>query len=62
MRQLKITSFVVLLAFVAFNIAFADVSIEERRAAKDAISITIPVRKVLPAVMAITPVSPPTLS
>jgi hypothetical protein len=26
-----------LLAFVAFNIAFADVSIEERRAAKDAI-------------------------
>jgi hypothetical protein len=37
MRQLKFTAFVILLAFVAFNIAFADASIEERRAAKDAI-------------------------
>jgi hypothetical protein len=37
MRQLRITTFVVLLAFVAFNIAFADVSMEERIAAKKAL-------------------------
>ena len=37
MRLFKITSLTVLLAFFAFNIAFSDVSIEERLAAKKAI-------------------------
>jgi len=37
MKPLKITALLVLLAFFAFNIAFADVSFEERLAAKKAI-------------------------